>query len=214
MTADPPLHYDPSSRSSRATLFLVIVAVHVLALGLVAAARHVVHVVKTEPLIVKVLSEAPRPEQPPQKVPLPPLVRPEVPIIAPPSVDNLFMMKVQEDKPVTPPPPKPQPVVAKAEPKPPAPVEAPRFDMAYLNNPAPSYPSVSRRAREEGRVLLRVLVNPEGTVDKIEVQQTSGFQRLDDAALDAVRRWRFQPARSGTVAVSGYALVPIAFKLS
>jgi protein TonB len=85
--------------------------------------------------------------------------------------------------------------------------------MAYLNNPPPSYPTLSRRVGEQGRVLLRVRVTPGGTVEAVEVQSSSGFPRLDEAALAAVRRWRFRPARLGARAVARWAIVPISFQL-
>ena len=66
-------------------------------------------------------------------------------------------------------------------PTPPA-MSSPRFDAAYLNNPAPAYPSLSRRLGEEGRVLLRVLVDPDGRAREVHVQGASGHTRLDRAA--------------------------------
>jgi len=90
----------------------------------------------------------------------------------------------------------------------------PRFDAAYLNNPAPAYPARSRRAREEGQVILRVLVSPEGHPVQIEVRTGSGFSGLDQAAVATVRQWRFAPARLGDLPVSAWVLVPIEFSLS
>ncbi|MBI5937151.1 MAG: energy transducer TonB [Betaproteobacteria bacterium] len=88
-----------------------------------------------------------------------------------------------------------------------------RFDADYLNNPAPAYPSLSRRLREQGRVLLRVYVEPDGTTARVEIKSSSGFERLDSAALNAVREWRFVPARQGSTAVGAWIVVPIAFSL-
>lgn len=95
----------------------------------------------------------------------------------------------------------------------PAPLTAARFDAAYLNNPAPAYPMLSRRMREEGQVMLRVLVSVDGLPARIELRTTSGSERLDRAAQDAVARWRFVPARRGEQAVEAWVLVPIVFKL-
>ena len=92
-------------------------------------------------------------------------------------------------------------------------VQPPRFDAAYLQNPEPEYPALSQRLGEEGRVLLRVLVSPEGRADQVELKQGSGFARLDAAALVAVRRWRFQAARRGTEIVAAWVIVPITFHL-
>jgi periplasmic protein TonB len=96
---------------------------------------------------------------------------------------------------------------------PPAPTQ-PRFDADYLNNPAPRYPALSRRLREEGVVMLRVYVLPNGLPDTVELKRSSGSARLDESALMAVRQWRFLPARSGDIAVAAWVVVPIAFSLA
>ncbi|HEY9191472.1 MAG TPA: energy transducer TonB [Methyloversatilis sp.] len=101
-------------------------------------------------------------------------------------------------------------------PAPPAvavPVSAPRFNADYLINPAPAYPPLSRRMNEEGRVLLRVMVDADGNPSALEIHTSSGFPRLDQAALDAVRRWKFVPARRGDEAIAGAVNVPIDFRL-
>jgi protein TonB len=88
-----------------------------------------------------------------------------------------------------------------------------RFDADYLQNPAPIYPALSRRMGEEGKVVLRVFVSPDGLPEKMEVRTGSGSSRLDKAAQDAVRRWKFVPARRGDEAVGAWVQVPIVFKL-
>lgn len=95
----------------------------------------------------------------------------------------------------------------------PAAPSAPRFDADYLDNPEPAYPSLSRRLGEEGKVVLRVHVGRDGHADEVHVHAASGSSRLDQAALEAVRRWRFVPARQGEAAVAAWVLVPIAFTL-
>lgn len=92
--------------------------------------------------------------------------------------------------------------------------EPPRFGAAYLYNPAPSYPSVSRRVGEEGRVMLRVLVSKNGDAEQVEIESGSGFTRLDKAALDAVKKWRFIPAKRNNQPISAYVIVPIQFTLN
>jgi protein TonB len=88
------------------------------------------------------------------------------------------------------------------------------FDAAYLNNPAPAYPLISRRQGEFGKVLLLVQVTPHGTAAQVEIKQSCGFPRLDEAALEAVRKWHFVPARQGEVAVATSVVVPLSFKLN
>lgn len=89
----------------------------------------------------------------------------------------------------------------------------PRFDAAYLQNPAPTYPPLSRRMGEEGRVILRVFVEPDGRPSQVDIRTGSGSPRLDQAALDAVRRWKFVAAKQGNEAVGAWVLVPIVFSL-
>lgn len=92
-------------------------------------------------------------------------------------------------------------------------LEPARFDAGYLNNPAPAYPLLSRRQGETGKVLLLVQVSAQGAAAQVEIKQGSGFSRLDQAALDAVRQWRFVPARLGDTAVAASVVVPITFRL-
>jgi protein TonB len=61
--------------------------------------------------------------------------------------------------------------------------------------------------------MLRVLVNAKGTPDKVELKSSSGSNRLDDAALETVKHWRFIPARQGDQPVAAWVLIPITFSL-
>lgn len=78
------------------------------------------------------------------------------------------------------------------------PVTPPRSDAAHLNNPKPVYPAVSRRLKEEGTVVLDVFIQTDGSVGDVRVKRSSGYPRLDEAALTAVRRWKYVPARRGS----------------
>lgn len=89
----------------------------------------------------------------------------------------------------------------------------PSFRAAYLQNPPPRYPLSARRNGEEGTVLLRVLVTPEGRPGKVELERSSGSAVLDGAALEAVEHWRFVPARRGSEPVEAWVRVPLVFRL-
>ena len=89
----------------------------------------------------------------------------------------------------------------------------PLFNAAYLRNPAPVYPAIARRSGDQGTVMLKVLVSPEGTPLRVELDQSSGSKSLDGAALDAVKGWRFVPARRGAQNIEGWVRVPVVFKL-
>ena len=92
--------------------------------------------------------------------------------------------------------------------------EQPKFDVAYLNNPAPVYPKMSRRQGEQGRVLLKVLVSENGIAEQVQLDTSSGYEKLDQAAIEAVKKWSFVPAKKSDQAVSAFVLVPVKFELN
>ena len=128
---------------------------------------------------------------------------------------------VSESAPVAPitaaPPHPPQPaapvMASGIAPDPPALFIPPRFNADYLQNPPPPYPALARRMREQGRVLIRVLVSVEGMPEQIELKASSGFPRLDQSALETVRSWKFVPAHQGDQRIAAWVLVPITFTL-
>jgi protein TonB len=114
----------------------------------------------------------------------------------------------------------PRPAVATIAPKGDAgsrekslPITPPTSSAVYLRNPPPRYPVSARRNGEQGTVTLRVLVTKEGVPASVSVQTTSGSPNLDQAALEAVKGWRFVPARQGTEPIDASVLVPIVFRL-
>lgn len=115
----------------------------------------------------------------------------------------------------------PAPIPPKAAPTPavpPAPPPPPRIDLPsssadYLNNPKPAYPSMSRRMGEQGKVIVRVLIGADGVPQRAEIQQSSGFDRLDKAAYETVLRWRYTPGKRNGVAETMWFNVPINFVL-
>jgi len=102
---------------------------------------------------------------------------------------------------------------APARPGPPAATSPPGFDADYLHNPPPRYPPAAQRLRESGRVLLAVQVSASGLPERVEVSTSSGSPRLDQAALETVRRWRFVPAQQAGKPVAAGVIVPIVFRL-
>jgi len=85
--------------------------------------------------------------------------------------------------------------------------------VKYRRNPSPEYPEDARRRNQEGVVLVKVVVNARGRVDTLELEHSSGYASLDEAALKAVRRWEFDPARRGGAAVVSTVTVPVRFRL-
>lgn len=76
----------------------------------------------------------------------------------------------------------------------------------------PAYPSSARRLGIQGTTLLQVLVSEDGRVAEVLVKQSAGHSDLDQAAVNAVRRWRFEPARRGTEAVAMWVQIPFEFR--
>jgi protein TonB len=87
------------------------------------------------------------------------------------------------------------------------------LSVACPERPPPDYPSTSRRIGEQGRTVIRVELDTEGRIADARIDAGSGAERLDKAALAAVKRWRCQPARRDGVAVRAIALQPFDFVL-
>jgi len=84
----------------------------------------------------------------------------------------------------------------------------------YGNRAEPEYPALAIRRGYEGTALLRVRVLEDGRVEVVEIKESSGYRILDEAAMKAVRPWRFTPALMAGKPVASWVLVPIAFKLT
>ncbi len=92
-------------------------------------------------------------------------------------------------------------------------VVEPSADADSLNNPPPAYPRASRRLGEQGTVIVRVFISTQGTPEKAELRTSSGFDRLDQAALEAVQRWRFVPGRRSGTPEAMWFNIPVRFAL-
>lgn len=179
-----------------------------------------------KPLPMKVQISLSRPQPKPVAPPPPPIAKPK------PVVQKAVPLKPQKPKPVQKvveevPTPIPTPVVDNAPPvtqssapaAPPAPVveekiTAPSAGAAYLNNPAPEYPELAMDRGWEGKVLMKVHVQPDGHPDSVSVIKSSGQKVLDDAAVKTVNKWSFVPAKRGDTPIAGWVTVPITFNLS
>lgn len=187
---------------------------------------------------VQVLSEvitppAPRPATPPPAAPAPPPKAPPPP--APPkpartakpqpapAPQPLAVAEAAPTAPTVAPPAPVAPVVAAAPPAtastaPAGPASPPRLQLPssaadYLNNPPPEYPRLSRRMGEQGKVVVRVLIGADGSAQKAEINRSSGYDRLDQAALATVLKWRYVPGKRGDKPEAMWFNVPINFVL-
>jgi TonB family protein len=89
----------------------------------------------------------------------------------------------------------------------------PLTEARFRHTPQPEYPEAARRNGTEGRVLLRVLVDEEGRSKAVEISLSSGSRLLDQAAAEAVKRWRFSPARYGDSPTPSWVRIPVDFRL-
>ncbi|MFO7761929.1 MAG: TonB family protein [Thermodesulfobacteriota bacterium] len=83
----------------------------------------------------------------------------------------------------------------------------------YRENPPPSYPDLAKSRGWQGRVILTVEISPDGRVKTIAVKESSGFSILDQAALKAVKDWRFRPGQRNGRAVAMEVNIPVRFKI-
>lgn len=84
----------------------------------------------------------------------------------------------------------------------------------YLKNPPPAYPYEALQKGQEGLVVLAVLVDRFGSPKRVGLKQSSGFELLDEAALKAIRKWKFSPGKIGALAVDSEVMVPVRFRLA
>jgi len=213
------------ANAHRSASLAAVVALHALAAAaLVSYAPARTALVAAAPIMVDLIAPPKierKPEPPVEVVPPKPKAKPVAKPLPkePPKVPEplpVVTAPVETPSPVVAaPPPEPPPAPVAVEPPAPAPAEVrpPIFNAAYLDNPQPRYPPLSRRIGEQGRVLLRVLVTPRGSAQEIEVRASSGHPRLDDAARDAVRQWKFVPAKRGDEPVAAWVLIPVSFRL-
>ena len=231
--------YAPSTGLSRnAVIALSVVTLHVAALwalqsGLMRKAAEII--IPAEVLSEFLTPQPPAPPAPPTPpAPPPPKPAPPKPSPTPPKPRVAKPTPAPEPMPVAIADPTPAPAapVGVVEPQPAAkPVEAPvaaapapaappapaivqpSSDASHLNNPKPVYPAVSKRLGEQGKIVLRVLIGTDGLPQKVEIKQSSGFERLDRQAVDTVTRWRFVPGTRNGVPEAMWYLQPINFVL-
>ncbi|UCV10700.1 energy transducer TonB [Dechloromonas denitrificans] len=201
-----------ASTSRRSSLLTIVIGLHVGIFLLIFAAKTVVPQIMEMPLVVDLLQPA---EPKPEPKPLP-VVKPQ-PVRQPSPAPKAPAPQIEATQSTAPAPSAPVAAPPEVKPAPPAPaalaVTQARFDADYLRNPAPPYPPLSRRMGEEGKVVLRVLVSLQGTAEQVEVKTSSGSERLDNAAVNTVKNWKFIAARRGDTPTQSWVLVPIIFKL-
>jgi len=202
--------FDPGLGGGRkATIAVVIVVFHVLLVLALLTSLNTIVVDRPPPIIkAEIIEEIANDDEPPPPPPTieapPPYVPPpdiviDLPVDAPVSTGAL----VVTNKPAPPPVAKPTGIK-----------KAPEIDPKFKRRFQPDYPPTSRRLGEEGSVVLQVLVGVDGNVQDGKVQKSSGFPRLDEAALKhALRAWRFTPGTEDGAPVATWHSVKVTFKI-
>jgi protein TonB len=85
--------------------------------------------------------------------------------------------------------------------------------VRYVREPVLNYPLLARRAREQGTVVLRITVDANGQLKQAAVHRSSGFERLDQAALRDIHSARFAPQTEDGKPIEWQALTPLAYDL-
>lgn len=190
-------------------VFIHVAVVYVIASGLGHQAVQAV----MGPIETKVIEEAKKPQEelppPPPKLESPPpyVPPPDILLAAEPAAAPTNAIHNVTDVKAPPPPPA----------APPAPDVEPRFNPKGRRN-APSeddYPPVSRRLGEEGNVILAILINTDGSIGEVRMEKSSGFQKLDDAAVEFYKsgKAKFLPATKGGQPIAAWKTLQVTWKL-
>ena len=198
---------------------LLIILVHAVAIYALLQMRQ--HAQRVQETRLSVVNLTPPPPPPAAETPPPPPSAPQV--VAPPPLVHVPVPPAPIATAVEPTPVRapaitvigPAPTVS-SPPAPTAPSTVQGGDLAaqMVSGKPPRYPIESRRKREQGTVLLSLTLSTDGTVESVAIAQSSGFSRLDSAARDAVRTWRWKPTiREGQpVKVRGVVEIPFVLR--
>ena len=198
--------HDSGYNGRRTVVFFAIVAVHVLliyafATGLATKAVNLI----APPLDTTIIEEDKNLDEPPPPPP-PDLERPPV-VVVPPEISITISVDA--------PPPPITNVTTTPPPRPVVPVPVVRTNMSRVSGPSTDdyYPAISRSAGEEGRPMVKVCLATNGRLESAEVAETSGYPRLDEAAVRVAKASRWKAPTEGGKAVGGCANLPIRFTL-
>lgn len=190
------------SRFSRSGPAILVVALHILLIyGLTVSLGIVQAPAIIKPSNVVFVPEAVEEQKSePVDIPKPEIAEPELTVPTPEVMPDLPPVDTAPVAQVTPPDASSAPIGSLQE-------------LKAKSRVEPVYPAASRRAGEEGSVMLRVFVDAGGRPQQVLVDRSSGHTRLDDAAVNAVKRWRFQPASAGSGPIGSWSRVAITFRL-
>ena len=209
MNASPAGSYGGGQRRVGKGLFkrgpigVVVIALHAVLIYAVASSLGIIEFPNVAKPMEAVIVDMPQTrESEPVPVVKPDLEQPQ--IETPPIEDTIPEIEVPVDEPA------PDAITAETSPAPPVQETA---NMTVSRRVDPVYPPASRRLGEEGTGLFRVLVDEKGKPTQVEVLKSSGFPRLDEAAMNAIRKWSFKPAMQSSQPVRSWTRVQVAFQL-
>jgi periplasmic protein TonB len=188
---------------NRGPVGLLVVAVHLVLVYAIAGSLGIVKLPEFAKPMEAVIIDAPQ-EQQHEPVPI---VKPDLeqPMVeTPPLEDTVPEIEVPVDEPA------PNAITAETSPAPPV---AETANMKVNKRVDPVYPAGSRRDGEQGTGMFKVLVDEKGRPLDVQVLKSTGFPRLDTAALEAIRKWAFSPAMQGGQGVQSWTRVQVAFQL-
>ena len=209
--------------ASRWTGLVLVLGLHAAALAVLFTYEPARQALGLKPMMVEFITPpAPPQPEPPKETPKPRVVPVAHKTPEPPKPQPVIAARTEAPAPAAPAPEvaRPLPPVEAAPPPtpaaPPAPPAAPRLvsGVEYLRAPQPVYPALARRMNEQGKVILRVLVDVRGHAERVVLQQSSGSTRLDDAARAAASEALFKPYLDNGQPVAVWAVVPISFSLN
>jgi len=83
----------------------------------------------------------------------------------------------------------------------------------YKNTPAPVYPKFAKKRGYEGTTVIEVLIEIDGKVKDIKINKSAGYEILDNAAINAVKKWLFVPATIGDKKIEMWVKIPVKFEI-
>lgn len=189
---------DTSWISGRAVFMAATIGVHLIAAAAFMSIRQERKAIEPEPIMATMVESSNIEAEPPRD-------------LTPPLVDVVYSLTVPQELTFESEAP-PEVIQAAISPTTPQFTPPPMVEsVEYVRAPAPVYPAESKRRRERGTCVLRVMVDSNGRPAQIQVEHSSGYDRLDSAAREAVEKAVFRPYEVNGIAQPAQVLIPIEF---
>ena len=185
--------------SGRAIFMAATIGVHLIAAAAFMSNRQERRPAEPEPIMATMMDISDTEVEPPRD-------------LTPPPVNVVYSLTVPQELAFESEAPPPEAIAAAISPTTPEFTAPPMVEaVEYVRPPAPVYPAESKRKRERGTCVLRVMVDSNGRPAQIQVERSSGYERLDSAAREAVEKVLFHPYEVNGIAQPAQVLIPIEF---